>query len=349
MARFSNAHELVVGDEVLTTDDLKQALARPEFEDPAASLPQDISPADLFNARLLAAAVQQATAQLKIQGGQSQGFDPELIERALAGDFERQISVRGGPVPFADFLAGLGLNADSFRALLRRKLMAQVWTDSVTGGMAGATGRVYVDRYIRPGTLYRRYKDDLATPDAQRAEEIGRRPAMVSLKRLVISSQKEGSERKALQLAEACREFLLSGAGSFDDLVDQYAPEDQKGEGSRLDLTEQEASRLLRSLHPGPLSAEFLSTAAPGDLSPVLRFSQERGSSFFLVYLLEGRTEAVGATPFRDFELQRALRGAISEENRDLRVRRGVSDLARTTRVSDRNVREILIREGGGR
>ncbi len=349
MSRFSDCFFIVVGDEVVTQSDLQQMVASPSFEDPTPFLPADISPRELARERLMAAALQQTEAQLKIEGGQNQGFEPELIERALTGDMERQVIARGGPVKFGDYLASIGQDADSFRAILRTRLMSQIWTDSVTGRTEGATGRIYVDSYIRPSTLYRRYQADLATPDIQRAAEVGRQPAKVSIRRLIISSQLEGDEQKASDLAEACREFLLTGAGSFEDLVNQYAPEDNKGSGSRLNESEQDMSRLLQRFHPGPASADFLATAAPGDLSPVLMFSAGDGSSYFILYRFEGRSEAVEAFPFGDLELQQSLREAISNENRGRRITRGVSILARTTRVSDPAVREILIKGGGAR
>ena len=344
---YSDWHFAVVGDEILTQQDIRRAMQG--LEDPALSPASNLSPEELLGRQVMEGAVALTTEELKVQGGQNQGFDPELIQRALASEFSRQVASRGGPVAFSDVLSRSGADADSFRQVLRRRLLGQLWTDAVTGRSAGATGRVYVDSYVRPASLYRRYRELLARPNARDAEEIGRQPAMVSMRRLVISSQQERSEQRALELAEACRLALLNNTATFDDLVNQYAPEGLKGDLSRLDITQLQAARMLGDLHPGPSSAEFLASAAPGDLSPVLGYMGAQGEVYFALYRLEGRAEATEATPFGDLELQSTLRQALLEENRDLNVRRGVSELARTTCVSDRQLKDLLIRTGGPR
>lgn len=347
--RYGDHFVGIAGEELLTLEDLKAFQRGQTFEDPASTLPADITPMELGQARLFAAATQRATEELKIQGGKTQGYDPELVQRALEGSFQAQIDGRGGPVPFADWIQGLGFDANSFREFLRNRLFAQLWTDAVTGRSAGPTGRVYVDSYVRPAEMYRRYQTLLASPSALGAEEIGRLPARVTLRRLVISCQRSGGPERALELAEASREYLLNNTITFDEVVEEYAPEDLKGEASQLVFPAAQAAPALRQMHPEWPAAEFLAAAAPGDLSPVLPVSSGGPAEYMLLYRFEGRTEATEAVPFGGLELQRSLRDTLSEKAQTFRVDRGISELARTSRVAPNTLRMRLIRGPAGR
>ena len=342
--RYGDHFVGIAGEELLTLEDLKAFQRGQNFEDPASTLPADITPMELGQARLFAAAIQRATEELKIQGGKTQGYDPELVQRALEGSFQAQIDGRGGPVPFADWIQGIGFDANSFREYLRNRLFAQLWTDAVTGRSAGPTGRVYVDAYVRPATMYRRYQALLNSPLSLGAEEIGRQPATVSLTRLVISSQQSGGPQKALDVARASRNYVLEETITFDDVVQEYAPGDLKGDNSRITLPAGQAAAILGRTHPGWPVEEFLTTAAPGALSPVLPVSPNGTIEFVVLYRFEGRSEATEALPFEGLELQRGLREVISEEAQSIRVDRGVSELARTSRVAPEDLRISLIR-----
>lgn len=343
-ARYTDHYVGIAGEELLTLEDLSRFQRESRFEDPVDSLPPDTSPMALAQERLFAAAVQRAIEELKIQGGKTQGYDPELIQRALEGEFQGQIEGRGGPVRFAEWIQGLGLDASSFRDLLRNRLYAQLWTDAVTGRSAGPTGRVYVDSYVRPAGMYRRYRALLSSPSPLGGELIGRQAATVSLKRLVISSQKEGNPQRALDLADASRDYLLAGTITFDEVVQEYAPEDLKGAASLISLPGEQAAAILSRSHPEWNAGDFLDSAAPGDLSPVLPVVSGGVTQFVVLYRFEGRTEATEARPFEGLELQKSLREAISEEFQTVRVDRGISELARTSRVAPNDLRLRLIR-----
>ena len=245
-------------------------------------------------------------------------------------------------MPFADWIQGLRIRCElAIREFLRNRLFAQLWTDAVTGRSAGPTGRVYVDAYVRPAAMYRRYRALLNSPSSLGAEEIGRRPATVSLTRLVISSQQSGGPQKALDVAEASRNYVLEETITFDDVVQEYAPEDLKGDNSRITLPAGQAAAILGRMLgiPGWPVGEFLATAAPsGAQSPVLPVSPNGTIEFVLLYRFEGRSEArTSRPPLRGHlpEHQRGSSGeAISEEARSIRVDRGVSELARTSRVA---------------
>lgn len=343
-ARYGDHFVGIAGEELLTLEDLRAFQRGQTFEDPVSTLPADITPMELSQARLFAALIQRATEELKIQGGKTQGYDPELVQRALEGRFQAQIDGRGGPVLFADWIQGLGFDTNSFREFMRNRLYAQLWTDAVTGRSEGPTGRVYVDAYVRPATMYRRYQALLNSPSSLGAEEIGRQPATVSLTRLVISSQQSGGPQKALDVARASRNYILEETITFDDVVQEYAPEDLKGENSRITLLAAQAAAILGRMHPGWPVEEFLTTAAPGALSPVLPVSPNGTIEFVVLYRFGGRSEATEALPFEGLELQRGLREAISEEAESIRVDRGVSELARTSRVAPEDLRISLIR-----
>ena len=100
----------------------------------------------------------------------------------------------------------------------------------------------------------------------------------------------------------------------------------------------------LRQMHPEWPVAEFLAAADPGDLSPVLPVYSGGAAEFMLLYRFESRSEATEALPFGGLELQRSLRDTISEETQTFRVDRGVSELARTSRVAPNELRMRLIR-----
>ena len=342
-ARYGDHHVAVVGDQLITLTELMAFRRGPDFEDPAGALAPDLPPLQVEEARMVSALEQMIRTELKIQGGQNQGYDPELIQRANDAAFEGQLAARGGSVQLSTWLQGFGLDANSFKEYLRKRLLAQFWEDAVTGRSAGATGRPYVDSFVRPGTLHRRYNAFLLSPDPAAGEQIGRIPAMVSLRRLVISAQKEGSVERARALANASRDFLLSGNGTFDSLVAEYAPEDLKGPGSRLDLAPERMAAMFRQFHPGAEGEEFLASAAPGDLSPVLVFEGGGGPPSFIVYRLEGRSEGSEALPFVDLGLQTDLREATEEERRARRIDRGLSELVRSTHVAPLEIRRMLL------
>ena len=342
-ARYGDWNVAVVGDQLVTRTEVREFLRDPSFEDPGLELPADTDPLRLQEIRLLAAVEQTIRQELKIQGGLNQGYDPELVQRAVQAAFDNQLAVRGGAVKLGQWLSGIGFDATALRELLKKRLLAQFWMDAVTGRSTGAAGRIYVDSYVRPGALQARYDLLMESPDPALGELIGRRAAELSLRRLVISSEKEGSEKRASDLAGATREFLLTGGGSFDELVEEYAPENQKGEASRLPVREAEATRIFQKIHPGPVMPDFLEAAVPGKVSPVIRFDAGGGAIFFIIYQLESRTEAAEALPFDDLKMQAQLREAISTETRELRIERGLSALARTTHVLPVEARRALI------
>lgn len=347
--RYGDHSVGVAGEELLTLQEMRAYQRTPDFEDPASELPVDTDPMLLAEERMIAAMVQRSITELKIQGGKTQGYDPELIQRALEGSFQSQIEGRGGPVPFADWIQGMGFDADSFRTFLRNRLFAQLWTDAVTGRSSGPTGRVFVDAYVRPAAMYRRYQTLLTSPSPQGAEEIGRQPAMVSLRRLVIGSQQSGSPKRALELSQALRSNILDDTITFDDALGEFALERMKGEASRLEVAAEQAAPILQQLHPEWSAADFLAAAAPGDLSPVLLVSSGGPVEFVLIYRFEGRSEATEALPFKGLQLQETLRRAISEDLETVRVDRGISELARTARITPEPIRIRLIRGPLGR
>lgn len=343
-AQFGDHSMAVVGDQLLTLKDVQRYVVGPDFEDPTEDLPPGTAPADVMALRLGAAIEQLIKTELKIQGGRNQGYDPELVQRANEAAFQSQLEARGGSVQLSAWLQGFGLDANSFKDYLQDRLLAQFWEDAVTGRSAGAAGRPYVDAFVRPGSLHRRYRFCLVSPDPALGEEIGKAPAMVSMRRLVIGAQDQGGVERARALAEASREFLVSGSGEFDRLVDEYAPEDLKGDGSRVELNPKRIAEYFEAFHPGPEGAEFLASAEPGDLSPVLVFEGQGGSSSFILYRLESRSEGSEARPFVDLETQRSLLEALESERRERRVERGLSELVRSTHVSPLEVRRTLLR-----
>ncbi|MEM6674966.1 MAG: hypothetical protein AAF726_19105 [Planctomycetota bacterium] len=346
--RFGEHAIAVVGDDLITRDEvLRFIAASPDFEDPAEGLP-DLPPERVMELRVNAGLRQMIEQKLKVEGGRNQGYEPEMLAQIQKNFFEQKIAEFGGESQANRLLAEQQMTPNDFREMLGKRLLSQFWQDAVTGRSVGPTGRRFVDPYVRPGTLYSRYRTYVKSRDLRLGEIVGKSPERVVLGRLVLAAKggDPGAVEKAKGLADAIRTNIESGVLTFDDAILQYAATNFRGPMSRIEFPARTLEAELTKLHPTFDAGSFLGTSSNGTLSPVLRVDLPDSDPVFVLYRFEERLAPKAADSFLDLELQQRLKRSIEEEESDVRIARGLGELVRRTYVAPDSIRDALLQGG---
>lgn len=266
---------------------------------------------------------------LKVQAGQDMGFDPELVRRGEQRLFAEEVELRGGPVAASKQFAALGQRPEQLQKFLRRRLYIQSWEWAQTGRAAGASGRVSVDRNLRPGQNWSAYQLALKSPDPAERAMVGMMPPQVVLQQLVLPIEENGGEESTLELARTLIEEARSGT-DFTDLTRLWGAAPDDGILEPRTLTELEQTS--RFLHRSAALWEFASTAAVGEFSaPMLGW--QRGLPGVWVYLMRERIESTPARDYLDAALQRRVRAGILRSLDQLRLRVALKGVANSVYV----------------
>ena len=253
--------------------------------------------------------VDSVKSMLMIQGGRDLGFDDALVERMVEDNLRDLVERVGSVAEFGADLAREQLEPQELRKIQKDNLYRDLWSRAINGQDQGAGGRVYQDRYVRPGRLMYEYR-------RQPARQIV--PATVKLQELIVPVKGAGGGAQALQTAELARDAARRGE-DFDALVEKYSASTSKG---RRGILGEFAISDVASKSPD--IAEFLATAQNGDISEPIPLRPNGDLDGFVVL----RVIAISAEAepkFDDRKVQELLRkraiSSLSEYRRELALR----------------------------
>ncbi|WP_145195832.1 hypothetical protein [Planctomycetes bacterium Poly30] len=348
--QYGNFHVAVVGEEIITRIDVFSWLGSPRFEDPTVDQP-DLDPAKRQALKISAALTQLIEQRLKIQGGRSQGYEEELIEAERERFFRAKLEELGGAQAAAANFERFGITPNDYKNLLGEGLMANLWENSIKGDLPGATGRIFVDSYIRPGQQWARYREYVEARDEKLNAVVGKtRQGKVSVQRIVLMVTPGGRPPEAVKgEIETLRERIQDGILTFDEAIRTFVSPELQGDES---LVRDVPTTRLAELFQRDFTTQteevttFVQEADAGELSPILEFNPAGTPQAYVLLKIVDRTRATEALPFKDLELQTKLRKAIAEESSEVRVARGLADLVRTTHLAPEQLRKDFLSAG---
>ena len=254
---------------------------------------------------------QRLETLLRVQAGMDLGFDREVVDQRTDFAFGDRVERLGGHRAASKALQSDQLTPAQFRAHLRDQLLAMTWYQVQVGRAAGRTGRVFVDRNVRPGWIYSAYQSFSRSPSAEEQALVGKKETNYRLQILRVPVDPEGSPADAEALAIELRRMFTEGEVSFDFLVRTYAdPASQENLGRLLPMTSQRAGQVAQVFHgPSGLAVNELleSSQIDGTTPPLFR----EGPDSWLIYRLEGIEPGTDAQPLSSPEVQRALQAFL--------------------------------------
>lgn len=340
----------VVGDGIITERDVVAYLRDGRLEEDPAELFPNAPEAEIGAMRFEAALAEIIDDRLMTVGGETLGFEPELIGRAVDNQVRSFIEREGGEQRAAARFQRMGINREQLRSIYEQRMLGSSWEATVTGRGPGATGRFVVDSYVRPGKRFSRYREFETSQNPEAMAKVGKSPGLITIRQLPVEPRGGAAGLdEAERTLTALRSQILDGTFSFEEVLFNVARADFRGEAGYVrDLTPAQLERLFRQVHPdqGDEIAAFLEGAQAGALSPVLPIRQNGRLVAFTIYRVESYADPRPALPFSSRELQEQLVEAIEEEREDVYVYRGLAKLARSTHVSPDRVREWLLQRG---
>ncbi|HPF13338.1 MAG TPA: peptidylprolyl isomerase, partial [Planctomycetota bacterium] len=340
-ARYMDQVVVVAGDQVITQRDLLQRLQTPagrrKVTELAALPPQAQAKAE---AQLkLETSAELVEMFLETRAGEDRGFDPKLVETLVDRRFQETIERVGGYRTFYAELQRANSSPELFKEQIRRSLYRYAWQGAITGRQAGTTGRIELDRFVRPGELRVTYKNFLGSSRWSERELLGEREKQFVLLELALGFEASGGRQAAVDRAKTVREDIEAGKVSVEEYIRHWGLRDPKAaEKARLVLTASQARDASQSSFGGPTFAEFLADAEPGDLSPVLE-SSLAAHIFKLVEI----QPAQPARPFEDWNLQEDVRNFLLEKQARNRLGRAHRDLILESALSNRTLVEFML------
>ncbi|MFT6110016.1 MAG: hypothetical protein ACJA2W_002939 [Planctomycetota bacterium] len=350
LEQYGNFHVAVVGEELISRIDVFAWLSGPRFDDPTVDQP-DLKPEMRQKMQTSAALTQLIEQRLKIQGGRSQGYEEELIEAERERYFRAKLDEMGGAQSAAALFEGMGITPQEYKDLLGEGLLANLWERSITGNTPGATGRVFVDSFIRPGIQFARYREYNESRDPKVNAVVGRnRQGRVSIQRIVLMVTPGGKPAESVRTEiETLRQRIQDEVLTFDEAINTFVAPELRGKES---LVEDVPTERLAELFQRDFTTQidevkaFVADAPAGDLSSVLEFNSAGVPQAYVLLKIVDRSKATEALPFDTLELQVKLRQAVAEEASEVRVARGLAELVRTTHLAPDDLRRQFLSAG---
>jgi hypothetical protein len=259
---------------------------------------------------------QRAKDLLMEQGGRDKGFPAEQVQRLVERQIERQQDATGGILRFADFLQERDQDSFEYRDSVESYIYGRIWQESESGLYPGPKGRLYKDRYVRPGRLRFEFEEMKARGALDRTFEITE---------VTVGLTQAGGMDEADRLLQSIAADVRAGAdmGAIAELQGAKA-----GSRGRASLN---TSQLATFGQVYPELAEFLGSAAAGELSPILPIWNST------VLTQEGRRDLVGfrllrldevlEPRFDDWEWQSQFERTLMDRRDELRTVQGLRTL----------------------
>jgi len=253
---------------------------------------------------------------IMVQAGSDMGFDPALVEELTNREFEQQVERAGGHRAMSESFAQRSITPDLFKAQIRDRLLAESWRRSHLGRAPGPTGRISVDRDIRPGLMRMYYDSFIDSPMRTEREAVGQVEAQVKAQMLQVNVVAGGSKEEALESIEVLIDTYGAGDASFELLIRQYGDESTRNQrGIAPPAT---WAQLGQMRHASLELARLASEGEVGELTPPLwlELKDPAGrvqTQAWCVYRLAERIPPVPPLPFESRELQAGLKAYLLE------------------------------------
>ena len=271
-----NHVQFVVNDQVVTFRDFVDDLRR---DNRPYTTPQE---RDRAFRETFAGRVRQLLME---QGGRELGYEEALIKRYVDDEIQSNIKASGGIVDLGEQLRRSNLDPTGLREMTQRGVYAQLWGMAVEGQQPKSTGRLTVDRYMRPGRILFEF---------ERAPLTELAPGTVDFQNLFISAESSGGVAAAKAKAEDAVAAARAGR-PFTELVRERSQALTKAkDGWERGLALKQIETALPEVY------EFLATAAPGDISAPIGQRRDGELIGFVVLASVKRAE-----PMLDFDTAR--------------------------------------------
>lgn len=298
-AQFLNAVQMIVNEECITATDVFAEARRARSEEPRTREE---------TARLLQEMAGELTKRLlKEQAGRDLGYDAAMVEALVRDELNSRRERAGSVTEMARQLELYDIDSAELREVTRKRIYMTLWEGAVSGSNAGAEGRQYVDRYVRPGQLRQEYLR------LGRGLEL---PATILLEEMLIVPDRDEPLEAARQRAEIVHRRLGKGEDFFELNAVFGIP------GRSPELTPIEESKLAVV----PEIKAFVDTAEEGEISPVLPVVIQGQPAGFRILRFVRREEAQ-AQAFVDREFQDRLAQEIQARRSAYNVDRALLDL----------------------
>lgn len=342
-------HVAVVGEEIITRSEVIAYIKQSRLKEDPTLDRTDLDPNDALEMQFFAAMGEIIDARLKTNGGRNLGYEPELIAGATQRQLDRIIQSWGGEQEATERLKGMGWSPDRLVEYLEETMLSQYWEDAVTGNGFGASGRLIVDNYVRPGEMYARYRDYATSGQPDLMKIVGKTRGSVSVQQLLIQVSAPGKEGEALREIEAYRANIENGILDFDKVVTERAAVGYRGERSYTrNQPPDVVNKMLLQIHEGSekeLTALMKSPKA-GDLSPVFTIGQGNQVQAYCIYRILDWAGPTELSPFVSLKLQAELGKTMREEHAKMRVDQALARQTRSTHVSPEPIRRALLDRG---
>ena len=340
-ARYLDQVLVVAGDQVITDQQLARQFQAPHIRERIQELRQ-LPPEQ--QAQELGLLQRDAVAELveiflATQAGQDRGFDPKLVETLVERRFRERAKQAGGYQIFSTQLKASGLTPELFKDQIRQQLYRFAWQGAVTGRQPGVTGRMEMDRYVRPGALRKAYRNFRQSPSVYERNLVGETEARYELKELALGFEALGSRETALERSAAIRAEIVAGRMTVQDFINRWKLSDPDAERkASVTLTDSQAVQVSQQTFGSGRFLEFLRQAEIGDLSEP--FESNRAAHLFYV---EEVHDPQKAPPFQTFQLQEDLRNHLLARQESKRLGRAFGQLIRENRLSDPQIAEFML------
>ncbi|MEZ5975074.1 MAG: hypothetical protein R3F33_05535 [Planctomycetota bacterium] len=339
--RFMDQVLVVVGDQVVTRRDLLQHVQSGDWRRRMTEiqrLPADQQPAAERRMEMEATA-ELVEAFLETRAGQDRGFDPKLVEDLVKRRFDETIESTGGYRRFHQALQNENLTPDRYKDRIRRSLYRFAWQGATTGRQPGPTGRIELDRFVRPGILKSTYRQFLDSPNPTERKLVGAQEGSFVLRELAFGFANAGGRDGAIDTATQVAENIRSGRGSVEQVIEVWArnvPEIR--ERATLNLTRSQLRAVSRANFGGGELEKFAMEAEPGALSPLI----ESEGAVHLFKLVE-RTEGRPPQPFDDYGVQQAIEQYLQDRQMRSRIGQAHEGLVLRSRLSNRGLAAFML------
>lgn len=238
-----NGIQFVVNDEAVTMREFVDDLRRKRQP--------NSTPAELDRA-LRETFSERVKVLLMEQGGRDLGYDEAVVKRYVDDSIADNIKDYGGIVDLSEELRRQNLDPQVLREMKQRAAYRELWGLAVEGRQPGASGRVSVDRYVRPGRLQFEFE---RTPKSEIAQ------VTADYQSLFISVELAGGAAQARAKAEELVAKARAGA-DFTALVREHSHSTSKVRDGW-----DKAVQLKSMAERHPDLGEFLADAAPETVS----------------------------------------------------------------------------------
>jgi len=276
--------QLIVNDKCITISDLRRMAAQQGKQ--ASSLEE-------FYKLLEQSAHELTRWALMEQAGRDLGYDEALVRSMVTDRMERQKESIGSAAALARELDRFSLDSSQLKEDIEGRTYRDLWQGAVTGRYQGPGGRLYVDRYVRPGQILLEFERRGASLDL---------PTKIQLEQMIIAPALGDTADSARQKAELVRRRLLNGE-SFQALNTQFGVPDLPTE-----LEPIEEGKL--ALHPEVKA--FVDGASPGDISEVLPVVSSAKVAGYQILRFVARQQGRAAS-FVDRQFQSLLADEVQE------------------------------------